>query len=667
MAWPVPSAISNPSVTRVTFGNEYVNVHVPSLAGGETYTTNVEFTCPSIGAFYIRSVADEYQRGEWGAAWEQDDSVLVNCIEQDDARPDLVADTYLQGTHVEGGQLYYDIDVYTRNEGLSNASASITRVYQDGIAIQDIAVPELAPYYWNNETRVSIACMPSNITIDARADDDNTVDESVEGNNNQTVVFPPCPDGFPDLTVELSINGNFTNATGTYYNVTMTTSNIGNATASQQVETNVYYGNVGIVTWIGIWQLQPGESSSSYFVLPQLGLSENRSLDAYADPLNRIAEINEGNNHAHMVVPTVPSPDLAVTSVQVAHVTWIAGRLYNVTVFASNIGELNSVQTDISGRVMADGITYSGFQSTIPGLLPGRSANRSGMLTCPAQGDYQLVGLVDSWGNNQESNEENNIMVVNIHCIDIVVRINNTTPVISKHPKDIVAIGIEDEREIDIHEVENPNIGIGNGNAQQENAEMTDPNGGVIEIGNGNQANDGEMAIGNGQIEIGGNGIGSQIVDEQSGGIANEIAANEQIGGEIIQIDSDALTVNATVNETEKEKNEYLHWKDMSQKDLRTEFDSWEKKLSAEQNSYGQKAKLAVGRFASYMYFQNHVGYRELAMLMGYSTDAVQVLSREFEFAVANGQILKEDLPSKYFNGDFHEYCRLRLSTSESN
>lgn len=113
---------------------------------------------------------------------------------------------------------------------------------------------------------------------------------------------------------------------------------------------------------------------------------------------------------------------------------------------------------------------------------------------------------------------------------------------------------------------------------------------------------------------------------------------------------------------TEEEKAEYTKWKELSQVDLRNEFEMWDKlalkkeKLAMSENY--QHATRGIGRIAAYLNYQYQISYREIGELIGYDEVSVRKFSQSFYESLAS--IDKNALPKQYFNEGFFDFAAIK-------
>ena len=108
---------------------------------------------------------------------------------------------------------------------------------------------------------------------------------------------------------------------------------------------------------------------------------------------------------------------------------------------------------------------------------------------------------------------------------------------------------------------------------------------------------------------------------------------------------------------TEEEKNEYLKYKEQSQKDLREEFGKWkiakEEKTKEKTNAPMIRRKTSIGRIVSYLNWKYDIPFRELSALAGLEESEL-VDDRDLFFKrVCNGDIEPNKLPEYFFNKEF--------------
>lgn len=222
------------------------------------------------------------------------------------ALPDLVASATGTGGDKTVG-VPFSVTVTTTNIGSPQSGLSTTRaVFASDI--RNINVPKLKPKKSYSQLLNFNCTQAGTFSLDVTADVYSQVAESNE--NNNFVSYPvncvnPPPPPMPDLVSELAIFSNYTgNDSLVYYTVRVSTRNIGQASAGASV-TWTSYDSVPVS--YSIPTLGLGGAYQVYRTVACLPESGNRTFSAYADSTYAVAESDEGNNGAGIVVPACPA------------------------------------------------------------------------------------------------------------------------------------------------------------------------------------------------------------------------------------------------------------------------------------------------------------------------------------------------------------------------
>jgi len=239
------------------------------------------------------------------------------------ALPDLKVMSLTVQDFTAGGSKIFITDV-TKNRGTSDAGASFTRYYLSNstnlagaVRLGRRYVPPLAPGAKNTGTNYVLIpdVAPGTYYIIAKADADNYVTESKEGNNklSKSIVIYSMTDQ-PDLTIS-SLTAPDSASPGQNISINDTTMNSGLAGVLQTV--TVFYLSADNTLDVGdvilsnrpVPALSPGSSSSgtTNVTIPPETAAGSYYIIAVADAANIVFESNEDNNPMSRAI-TIAAP-----------------------------------------------------------------------------------------------------------------------------------------------------------------------------------------------------------------------------------------------------------------------------------------------------------------------------------------------------------------------
>lgn len=321
------------------------------------------------------------------------------------------------------------VSVTTKSEGPGPAGPSTTRLYRSVDSVLDStdvpfesaqAVPALSPGV-SSTASVSVA-IPASLSIGqhymiAKADGDNVVAESSEGNNTQARFFYVGP----DLIVS-SLTGPTMSAAGATISVTDTVKNEG-AGSSGESATRFYLSTNATIepndTLLGSARAVPalaaGASSSGQTLLtiPSTTASGSYFVIAKADGDEAVVETQETNNAsvraiqigADLVVsaltaPAAANPGAAIVATDTTSNQGAASAPSSVTRFYLS-----------TNAVLDAGDVVLGGSRAVPALAGGAGSSGSTTLAIPsntAVGTYYLFAKADADDALTETQETNN-------------------------------------------------------------------------------------------------------------------------------------------------------------------------------------------------------------------------------------------------------------------
>ncbi len=414
---------------------------VPALAAGASDTGSLTVTIPAAttaGLYYVFAKADALD--VVSEVSEVNNTLYRNLR----VGPDLLIASFTAPASTGAGATISVTDT-TRNQGAGSAAASTTRYYLSTNNIFDAgdvmlggrAVPALAP--GASDTGTATLTIPSDASgsyyLFAKADGDNVVAESEEGNN----LFATNITIGADLVIS-SLTVPSDGGAGQALTLTDTTRNQGAGAAA--ASTTSYYLSVdaaldGSDVLLGSRAVPALAASTSStgsvtVTIPAGTATGTYYVFAQADAGNVVSEVSEANNTAFATVRV--GPDLSVTNL-VAPATTGAGVAISVTDTTRNLGAGASPASTTRfylsfNNVLDAGDTLLGGRA-VAALAPGASDTGTVSLTIPAgmaSGTYYLFAKADGDDAIVETQEGNNLFATNITIgADLIIE-NLTVP-----------------------------------------------------------------------------------------------------------------------------------------------------------------------------------------------------------------------------------------------
>jgi subtilase family serine protease len=396
---------------------------VPALAGAGSSAASTVVTLPATlatGLYYLIAQADADQM--LGETSEVNNTSATTIL----VGPDLIVSALtVPATAGSGGAI--TLTDTTRNQGGGGAAASTTRFYlsRDGtldagdVALGGRAVPaQAAGASHTGSTVVTIPAATASgaYFIIARADADDAVPETLEGNNTTARAIQIGG----DLVVSALTVPPTAGAGGTL-TVTDTTKNQG-AGAVEASTTGFYLSTNALLDGSDVWlgsravaALAAGATSTGSTVLTlPAGLAPGTYyVLAQADSGGVVAEAVESNNVSYAAVQI--GADLVVSALSVPSGAG-AGATITVTDTTKNQGggaaDATTTNLYLSGNAVLDASDVFLGSRAVPALGAGAVSTGSTVVTLPAglaPGLYFVLAQADAGGLVAESIEANNV------------------------------------------------------------------------------------------------------------------------------------------------------------------------------------------------------------------------------------------------------------------
>ncbi len=393
---------------------------VPELAPGASNTATTSITLPdplTPGSYTLFAKADGP-----GAVFETN--------EFNNSRfwfiqigPDLVL-TNFSGPSIAGAGSTITVSDTTANQGLGDASASVTRVYlstdfwldANDVLLQSRSVPALAA---NTSSAASTAVtIPANTAdgsyfLIAKADATGVVAESNETNNTRTLTLRIGPD-----LVVASATAPARAAAGASIDVTETTQNIGSGNAPGSVTAFYLSANALLDASdfpIGsrpVPPLGPGAANARTTTVTLPAVAPGTwYLIASADDGRTITETTETNNTRAVTV--LVGPDLSIATFT-APFTAPAGSTVTISATVKNIGAADAGASVLRFYLSTDLLLSADDRllgsRDVPALAAGATSADSASIAIPVglSGTYYLFAVADGTAAVIEASEGNN-------------------------------------------------------------------------------------------------------------------------------------------------------------------------------------------------------------------------------------------------------------------
>ncbi|MFA6328313.1 MAG: CARDB domain-containing protein [Candidatus Micrarchaeia archaeon] len=399
------------STTRLARNNGWVSdCSVTGLAAGATAVcSSSSFTCTSEGSMLFNETVDFL--GQIGEQNESNNVVnlTVHCI-QPANQPNYISTISAPSSAVYGSS--FNVTVNTSNIGLaSGANASQMQLLASNGGSWLFNVPSL-PVGGSRLDNVSVACNQASITLGSSADIYGNVSESNELDNNDTFTvqcIPPAnqPDYVSSITAPIEA------LTGIPFSISVTTTNIGTASATVSSITNLSISNQPSVVNFNVPALAIGASVTNITTASCPWTPGDVTLQSYADAGFAISEQGENNNINTTTVHCVPFLSMPnyVPNVSAPPVAFM-GVPFAANFTTKNIG---------LAPAAAISTTHAAFQSvvhdfSIAPLANGSRQDDAWLFTCSSPGTSNITERVDFQDSINESIEGDNFQEQPIIC-----------------------------------------------------------------------------------------------------------------------------------------------------------------------------------------------------------------------------------------------------------
>ena len=398
---------------------------IPSLGAGATLsaTPTVDLPALSVGTYFLIAKADadntENETNEFNNTTARSISI----------GPDLIVTTSGPSTAAPGGTI--TIADTVKNQGGAAADATTLRYYLSPNALFDSADPPLSPTRpvpalpaGATNSGSTTLTIPAGTTagsyfLFAKADADNVVTETQEGNNTSAKIIQIGGDLIVSAFTVPANGGN-----GTRITVTDTTKN--NGAASVPASTTRFYFSTNLSFDSSdtpldgsrpVPALDPGMVSTGQTMLTlPTGLAiGSYFVIAVADGDNAVPESVETNNATARAIAI--GPDLTLTAVSVPF-SVTAGSTVSVNATVTNQGgdpaAASTLRFYLSNDLFFDASDTPLADRAVPALAGVTSSVGSTSITIPAgkaPGTYYVIAVVDADGVVAESIETNNTRV----------------------------------------------------------------------------------------------------------------------------------------------------------------------------------------------------------------------------------------------------------------
>ncbi len=403
------------------------------LAGNTSSYSDVNIPLPSLskGWYYLIAALDVFNTVP--EIQEYNNTIARRFYISENGFADLILDsTKFESPNGAGPGDSITLSFIERNIGTGSAGGHYTNFYLSINPYIDPSAIALSKTYvsgLNSQEGIyksEYAIIPADLTpgfyyLIAQADSYNSVSESDEQNNTLLIpILIAATDA--DLTTVL-FDSTITAFKGDYFNVSGYLSNIGSAFASSSYigfylsKDSYLDSSDAFVQSEYVDYLYPGDLRYFYTSIPAYDFEPGMYyLIAKADYLNYVAESNEDNNIASVLVNIVlPSVDLSITSLFTKDTILSAGNSINVSYSITNSGTsyASSSYTNfyLSKDSIVDEYDYFIGQNYEPYFAPGSTNFKSVISYIPASvsdGVYYLIARADAYEYANETNEFNN-------------------------------------------------------------------------------------------------------------------------------------------------------------------------------------------------------------------------------------------------------------------
>jgi PGF-pre-PGF domain-containing protein len=316
-----------------------------------------------------------------------------------------------------------------KNQGDEASGATNLIFYSNGNKIGESSVPKIEA---GDSEGISISWTPeteNEVEISAEVDEEESVEESNEGNNVKTagyITFEKTE--FPDLIID-ALNYPENPSPGKHQRIRINVKNEGTAT-SEATTLALYIDGSPVREW-EVPRLSSGESNSvSYTWIPT---SEGSiEIRAVVDENGLVAESNEENNENTATVTVAEEflPDLIIEDIVPESAEGEVGKSLNLTLKVKNQG--TSPSEEVRAKYYINGTAPNQDEIHVPALPEGTGADVKFSLVPDREGQMEVKVLIDSGTSVYESSEDNNVFtkIIDIKTIrpDLIIESLSLNP-----------------------------------------------------------------------------------------------------------------------------------------------------------------------------------------------------------------------------------------------
>jgi subtilase family serine protease len=391
-----------------TFSIDGNSIGTQSYSGGINtgyFATISQTWTATPGDHKIRAVVDIYNQVQ--ESNETNNSLEFNLTKVEQA--DLTV-TDLAWTPL----IFSDGQVVTFNATIENiGSGNTTRTIYTRFLIDDSYIGE--PYLSGLTTGSSSdihqtwTVTPGEHKIKAVVDYYNYVSESNETNNtlelNLTKIYPP------DLTVSSLTWSplNFSDGQVVTFNASIINVGLGNSTRNFYTRFLLDGVDIG-----GPYNDGLASGNSSSVTQTWTATPGDHTIKAVVDYWNSVTESNETNNTLELNLTKIDQADLIVPSINWSPSNFSDGQTVTFNATVANIGAGNTTRGFYT-RFFIDGSNIG--EQYLSGLASGSSSSVTQTWTA-THGEHNVSVIVDYYNYVSESNESNNVLLLNLSKVD---------------------------------------------------------------------------------------------------------------------------------------------------------------------------------------------------------------------------------------------------------
>ncbi len=338
------------------------------------------------------------------------------------SQPDLVVTdiTYTPASPAVGNAVTFSAVV--KNQGSAAGSAGVVAFKVDGaqVATSANSTSSIAVGATQTVTATgSWTATSGSHTLEAIADNSNTITESNESNNSysENLTIGGGGGGTPDLIVTDITTSPVSPLTGNAVTFSAVVKNQGTgATPAGTV--------IGVSFFVDDTQVSWSDNTSSSMAAGAsvtvtanggpagtaawTATTGNHNVTAWVDDVNRMSELDETNNKysESLAVTTSPMPDLIVSSLTCSPTSVESGSSVTFTAVVKNQGTAAGAPGIVSFKV--DGTQVSATSNDTTQLAAGATKTVTGTWTASGVGSHTVTATVDNANTVTEGNESNN-------------------------------------------------------------------------------------------------------------------------------------------------------------------------------------------------------------------------------------------------------------------